>query len=233
VMNQVYDWERKGATVYQMLLHRLGLEVAECIKTRMEVVRSQIGKTVQEKGQARAAKILSLGCGSAREVELFLSGASWKNKRAEFTLIDQEQSALSYTVEKTYPHVLNAKGQVRVQCLNMSFTDILRGTGSLTSLPPQDLIYSLGLIDYLADRRAQALARRLYETLAPGGMLIIGNMNETPLSNLWPMEFITDWTLYYRTEPQMLAWTEGLEAQAAWTELESTERVRLLFVRKP
>jgi hypothetical protein len=91
----------------------------------------------------------------------------------------------------------------------------------------------VGLLDYLADRRAQALTRRLYESLAPGGLLIIGNMNDTPLSNLWPMEFIADWNLYYRSEPEMLAWTAGFEPAAAWTELESTERVRLLFVRKP
>jgi extracellular factor (EF) 3-hydroxypalmitic acid methyl ester biosynthesis protein len=115
----------------------------------------------------------------------------------------------------------------------MSFTEILRGTGTLGALPPQDLIYSVGLIDYLADRRAQALVRRLYETLAHGGTLIIGNMNQTPLSNLWPMEFITDWSLYYRNEAEMLAWTEGLEPAMAWTETESTDRVRLLFVRKP
>jgi extracellular factor (EF) 3-hydroxypalmitic acid methyl ester biosynthesis protein len=100
-------------------------------------------------------------------------------------------------------------------------------------LPPQDLIYSVGLLDYLADRRAQSLARSLYETLAPGGLLIIGNMNDTPLSNLWPMEFITDWTLYYRNEAQMLGWVEGMDPAMAWTELESTERVRLLFVRRP
>jgi hypothetical protein len=47
------------------------------------------------------------------------------------------------------------------------------------------------------------------------------------------MEFIADWNLYYRTESEMIAWTAGFEPAAAWTELESTERVRLLFVRKP
>jgi chemotaxis methyl-accepting protein methylase len=233
VMNQVYDWERKGSNVYQMLMHRLGLEVAECIKTRMEVVRSTIANVVQEKGNARAARILSLGSGPAREVETFLSGANLKNRRVEFTLIDQEQAALNYAIEKTYPHVLNSGGQARVQGMNMSFTDILRGTGALGSLPPQDLIYSVGLIDYLADRRARALVARLYETLAPGGLLIIGNMNDTGLSNLWPMEFITDWTLYYRSDAQMLAWTEDLAPAQAWTETERTDRVRLLFVRKP
>jgi extracellular factor (EF) 3-hydroxypalmitic acid methyl ester biosynthesis protein len=231
VMNQVYDWERKGKTVYGMLLHRIGLEVAECIKTRMEVVRGQIGKVVQEKGAARAARILSLGSGPAREIEMYLAGGL-KNRRAEFTLIDQEQQALSYAVEKTYPHVLNSKGLARVQCLNVSFTDILRGTGGLSSLPPQDLIYSVGLLDYLADRRAAALTRRLYELLAPEGILIIGNMNETPLSNFWPMEFITDWTLYYRTDAQMLAWGEGLDPAKAWTETEATGRVRLLYLTK-
>jgi extracellular factor (EF) 3-hydroxypalmitic acid methyl ester biosynthesis protein len=233
VMNQVYDWERRGANVYEMLLHRLGLEVAECIKTRMEVVRTHIGNVVQERGLTRAARVLSLGSGPAREIELFLSSSGLKGKRVEFTLIDQEQAALSYAVEKTYPHVLAAKGLARVQGMNMSFTDILRGTGGLSTLPPQDMIYSVGLIDYLADRRAQALTRRLYDSLAPGGLLIIGNMNETPLSNLWPMEFITDWSLAYRTNEEMLAWTAGFEGASAWTELESTERVRLLFVRKP
>ena len=231
VMNQVYDWQRKGTSAYEMLIHRLGLDVAECIKTRMDVVRTTIGNVVQDKGLARPSRILSLGSGPAREVELFLAEQPLKDRRADFTLIDQEQTALRYAVEKTYPHVLLSKGQVRLQGMHMSFTDILRGTGALGSLPPQDFIYSVGLIDYLADHRASRLVRRLYENLAPGGLLVIGNMNEAPMSNLWPMEFITDWSLYYRSDEQMIAWTKELEPAQAWTETERTGRVRLLFVR--
>jgi uncharacterized protein (DUF2126 family) len=91
----------------------------------------------------------------------------------------------------------------------------------------------VGLLDYLTDKRASGLVRRLYETLAPGGLLIIGNMNETPGSCLWPGEFLLDWTLYYRSDAQMLAWAQGLGAAQAWTQTERTEHVRLLFVRKP
>jgi len=232
VMNQVYDWERKGPTLYHMLVHRLGLDVAECIKTRMEVVRDVICQVVDEKGTSREARVLSLGSGPAREVELFLESGALKGNRVDFTLIDQDKTALKYAVEKTYRHVQHSNGCARVQGLHMSFTDILRGTGALTALPPQDLVYSVGLIDYLADRRAMGLVRRLYDTLAPGGLLIIGNMNDTALSNLWPMEFITDWSLYYRTNEQMMAWTNGLDPAQAWTETERTDRVRLLFVRK-
>jgi trans-aconitate methyltransferase len=199
----------------------------------MDMVLDEIGKVIHLKGNTRPARVLSLGCGPAREVELFLSNRPLKNCRVDFTLIDQEEAALKYAVEKTHPHVLDLKGLARVQALNISFTDILRDTGALHSLPPQDLVYSVGLVDYLADRRASGLVRRLYETMAPGGLLIIGNMNETALSNLWPMEFLTDWSLYYRTETQMIAWTEGLGAAQAWTETERTGRVRLLFVRKP
>lgn len=233
VMNQVYDWERRGDDVYQMLLHRVGLEVAECIKTRMEVVQGIIARTVREIGADHTARIMSLGSGPAREVELFLTGPHAAHARAEFTLIDQEQAALRYAYEKTYPHVVRLKDSARVRCLNMSFTEILKSGDGFETVPPQDLVYSVGLLDYLVDRRAMRLAHSLYNTLARGGLLIIGNMNETSLSNHWPMEFIADWTLHYRSEAQMLAWTEGMQPAQAWTETDPTGRVRLLYVRKP
>ena len=233
IMNQVYDWERRGATVYEMLMHRVGLDVAECIKTRMEVVQEHIAETVFAEGRGRPARIMSLGSGPAREVELFFKGVCNTDGHAEFTLIDQEEDALRYASEKAYPHLLRLAGRYHMQCLNMSFTDILRGTSGLDRLRSQDLIYSVGLLDYLADRRARGLVHRLYSQLAPGGLLIIGNMNDTSLSNLWPMEFIADWTLEYRNEAQMLGWVEGLETAENWTETECTGRVRLLFARKP
>ncbi|MGH6889571.1 MAG: PilZ domain-containing protein [Rhizomicrobium sp.] len=232
IMNQVYDWQRAGENAYQMLLHRVGLEVAECIKTRMEVVRSEIGKVVGAQDNGRITRVLSLGCGSAREVETWFARSRSAPSRVEFTLIDQEQLALDCAYRSSYPYIVRSDDRYRLNCLHVSFTDVLRGTGGMDALPPQELIYSVGLIDYLTDRRAASLVRRLYDLVAPGGLLIIGNMNETPLSNLWPMEFISDWSLYYRTDQQMLAWTGSLNPESAWTETECTGRVRLLYVRK-
>ena len=56
--------------------------------------------------------------------------------RAEFSLIDQEEVALHYAHETTYPYVLNSDGRIKVQGYNLSFTDILRGTEGLAGLPP-------------------------------------------------------------------------------------------------
>ncbi|MDE2184110.1 MAG: class I SAM-dependent methyltransferase [Alphaproteobacteria bacterium] len=232
IMNQVYDWNRVGGRAYEMLVHRIGLEVAECIKTRMEVVLGHVAAVAERDQNDRPARILSLGSGPAREVELYLTSSAAENGRADFTLIDQERRALRYAHEKTYPSIIRLGGRHSVRALNISFTDVLRGISAMSSLPEQDLIYSVGLLDYLTDRRAAGLAKRLYDMLAPGGMLIIGNMNETPLSNLWPMEFITDWTLYYRDEATMLAWADGLQAARSWTTTDPTGRVRLLHVLK-
>jgi hypothetical protein len=232
MMNQVYDWQREGADVYGQLMHRVGLDVAECIGTRMQVVRRIISDVIRAHQAATPVRSLSLGCGSAREVELYLKDPDAPQGPVHFTLIDQEAEALAYAYDHAYPLTVSMKRQAKVQALNVSFTDVLRGGKWLDDVGPQDLIYSVGLIDYLIDRRARALASRLFERLAPGGLLIIGNMNETELSNLWPMEFITDWHLYYRTEKDMLGWTDGMAGQQAWTEVEPTGRVRLLFVRK-
>jgi extracellular factor (EF) 3-hydroxypalmitic acid methyl ester biosynthesis protein len=233
IMNQVYDDENVGNSVYQKLLHRLGLHVAECIETRMEVVRSYISDLVRSRGKDRPVRILSLGSGPAREIQTFLSSPAARAGRSEFTLIDQETQALSFAYDRTYPHLLKLGGLSRLTCLNISFTDILRTQGGLHDVPPQDMIYSVGLLDYLSDRRSRMLVKKLYDALSPGGLLIIGNMNETPLSNLWPMEFIADWTLIYRNDAQMRGWAEGLGAAEYWTETERTGRVRLLFIRKP
>jgi hypothetical protein len=233
IMNQVYDWDRLGSSVYQQLVHRLGLEVAECIDTRMQVVRGKIAEAVRNQGQDRPVRILSLGSGPAREIQTFLEGPHARAGKVEFTLVDQETQALGYAYDRAYPPLLKLGGSAHLQCLNISFTDILRANGGLQAVPSQDLIYSVGLLDYLSDRRSRLLVHRLYDALSPGGLLIIGNMNETALSNLWPMEFIADWTLQYRGDAEMRAWTEGLNAKECWTETEKTGRVRLLFLRKP
>src|SRR5262249_23055488 len=184
------------------------------------------------RGNDNPTRIMTLGCGSAREVQLYLEDQSAPDTPVEFTLVDQEQNALAYAYERLYPRTVSDKPSAKVRALNVSFTEALRGRHWLDEMGPQDLTYTVGLVDYLIDRRARALAGRLFERLAPGGLLIIGNMNELELSNLWPMEFLTDWHLYYRTEAEMLAWTETMQGKRAWTETEPTDRVRLLYVRK-
>lgn len=230
IMDMVYSWRREGGHPFDQLVHRLGLDVAECIATRMVVMRQAIAATVLTQAQG-PARITSLGCGPAREVIDYLQLRDMP-RPAHFTLIDQDQGALSQVYESTYPAVLRLRGKANISCLHTSFNQLIRAGDLFGKLPEQDLIYSVGLIDYLSARRAKALTEALYAQLAPGGTLIVGNMLDTKVGNLWPMEFLCDWSIVYRSDAEMRALASGLPDAAVETSLDPTGRVVLLRVRR-
>jgi hypothetical protein len=108
----------------------------------------------------------------------------------------------------------------------------MRAGDLFRQLPPQDLVYSVGLLDYLAPKRARAFIASLYDHLTPGGTLLIGNMLDSPTALLWPAEFVLDWTLIYRTEKDMRDLVAGLDAAEVATEVDPTGGVVMLRLRK-
>jgi hypothetical protein len=129
--------------------------------------------------------------------------------------------------------VVRHQGRARVQCLNASFAQLLRAGTLFQSMPPQDILYSLGLYDYLSARRAKALTHDLYEQVAPGGYLIIANVKTGRETCQWPLEMVTDWSLVYRTEEDMWAMTEGLDCERVSLEEDATKCVYVMTLRKP
>lgn len=230
VMNMVYAWRREGEQLGDRLIHRLGLDVAECIATRMVMMRDAIAGTILAP-RSGPARITSLGCGPAREVVDYLRLRELPHP-AQFTLIDQDHGALSQAYEQTYPEAMRLHGQASVSCLHTSFTQLLKTGELFGKLAPQDLIYTVGFIDYLSARRARQLVRALYAQLAPVGTLLVGNMMQTPIGNLWPMEFLCDWSIVYRDEAEMRALAADLPAAAIDFGLDPTGRVCLLTIRK-
>ncbi len=232
VMNHVYAWRREGDSATGKLLHRAGLEVAECIGTRMRMIEQMIAHEVASRPAGEVTHIASIGSGPAKEVSNYLQADEIPGV-VSFTLVDQEHEALEQAYSDIYPQTTRHGGRAAVQCLNMSFVDLAKKNRVFPGVGPQDFIYSVGIVDYLADHRARSLVASLYDRLAPGGRLVIGNMRRTSLSNLWPMEFICDWSVYYRDEAEMWAMVEGLSATSRKLETDPTGRVYMLTLRKP
>ena len=69
-------------------------------------------------------------------------------------------------------------------------------------LPPQDLVYSVGLIDYFNDRFVLKLINYAHSLLHPGGRLILGNFHPANSSRAI-MEYVLEWNLIHRTEDDM------------------------------
>lgn len=234
VMNYVYRWEAAGDTPFARFAHRLAVRTAECVATRMVLVRDAIVDCVNNaSGPAdRPVRITSLGSGPAQEVlNVLEAGAS--PRPVEFTLVDQDRNALSYAYERTYPHTIRSGARSSVQCLQVSFMQLLSDRRLFETLPQQDLIYSVGLIDYLSTKRAKWLVGRLYDRLMPGGRLLVANLRDSGSNTLWPMEFVVDWSVSYRSEQEMLDLAEGLNAVDRRLEVDSTGHVYLLYLTKP
>ena len=102
-----------------------------------------------------------------------------------------------------------------------------------SSFMENDIIYSSGLVDYLNPLLAQRFVKRLYEYVKPGGQVIIGNVNDAPTGMIWPLEYITDWSLYFRTEDDMRAIAQDIPGASVSVISDPMKAIHFLVVEKP
>lgn len=166
----------------------------QAVRWRMQYLTKAIDECAQHSADSR---VLSLACGHLREVEQ--SAAAQSGRVAELHAIDQDQDSLA-VIERDYGHlpcVRISKGNVR---------PILK-----TGLPANSfhLAYAAGLYDYLNGATAEALTVRLFESLAPGGRLIVPNFLHSNFDRGY-MECFMDWNLIVRTRDEIEAIGNGL-----------------------
>lgn len=235
VMNYFYNVALIGDTAYEKFCHQLGNSTGEFISFRMTMVRQAIARfaaLAAEKGN-EAFDVASLGCGPAQEVRNFLR-ADILPLQVNFTLIDQDHDALTYAYENAFPEVARLNGQAKINCLHTSFVQFLSAGKLVGKLGLQDLVYSVGLVDYLSARQANRFVTGLYDRLKPGGSIVVGNMRQSDDSLEWLLDYVTDWKLEYRTEEEMLAMAGKIEADAKREILvDATGHCHLLIVTKP
>ncbi len=70
------------------------------------------------------------------------------------------------------------------------------------ALPPQDMIYSIGLIDYFSDPFVVKLLDYIHDRLRPGGRVVLGNFHPRNPTRLW-MDVVLQWKLIHRDEDDM------------------------------
>jgi extracellular factor (EF) 3-hydroxypalmitic acid methyl ester biosynthesis protein len=153
--------------------------------------------------------IIAVAAGHLREVAD--SDALRLGSVGRFIAIDQDQKSLD-TIHADY----RALG---VECLNLRVLDLLQRRQLVTDA---DLIYALGLYDYLNDSMARRLTSALIDMLAPGGRLLVANfMPGIPEAGY--MEAISDWYLTYRTSQELESLADDVDApemlrREAWTD---------------
>lgn len=140
---------------------------------------AQIERTMRET-VGKITHVTTLACGPATEI--FDAFERIPDSSAlHVTLIDIDLQALAYVADRR-----DAAG-LRRQTLHV---------------PPQDLIYSIGLIDYFNDEFVLHLLNFAFDHIRPGGRAILGNF--LPRNPAWAFQsVILDWPLIHRTESDL------------------------------
>jgi hypothetical protein len=106
-------------------------------------------------------------------------------------------------------------------------TRAARSNGA-SSTSEQDIIYSLGLFDYLDAKTATVLLQLLYAGLNHGGLLVIGNFADHPGRSF--MEAGMEWHLIYRSPEELLDLSKAAAPDAHHFVMTEPEGVNLILV---
>lgn len=230
VMNMLYGDHDQGESLFARLINRYSCQVtaARSVRERVPYMLGKINQTIERVSRRReVVSIASMGCGPAREIQELIETTPHSDW-CHVSLTDMAKEALWHCYTKILELTLVTRSRIRVNYLNQSIHQLIRTPHALDPLMGQDLIYALGLFDYLPFHVARHAVRRLYRLLSEGGELIIGNFDCSNDSRYY-MEYGAEWYLFYRAREEMVRLTEGLPSPAR-VSVETDERGVQLFL---
>jgi len=167
----------------------LGQAAAEAVRNRRHYFVDQASVTLRED-----SSVLNLACGPCREVGDVIM--KWREagmkESVTFDCVDIDGQALSYA--EGHMKRIGANGhRVRFEKANAF---------RLRPRVSYDFVWVSGLFDYLDERTAPVLLRKMWRWLGEGGIAIIGNFHPRNPTRLG-MEWLCNWFLIHRTEEEL------------------------------
>jgi CRP-like cAMP-binding protein/SAM-dependent methyltransferase len=144
----------------------------------------------------RPVRVASFACGPAREAYDVYTTLT-DPARLVSTLLDIDFQALAFVAE--WSEQLRVKRHVHLKQANLVFLALGR---EQVAIEPQDLIYSIGLIDYFEDEFVVRLLNSIHGLLRPGGRAILGNFHPRNWMRA-VMDHLAEWKLIHRSEDDM------------------------------
>ena len=236
MVNMIMRDPMEGGSLFAKLLNVFILSQvpAEAHRNRVLYLKGKlIEETSRRLRDGEACRIFDLGCGPAREVQDFLTEQPLANS-AEFTLLDMNDETLQHAGRVLEAAKMRSRRQTPIKLVKKTVHHLLKQAGKPRSPGEEyDFIYCAGLFDYLSDRVCHTLINLCYDWLAPGGLLLVTNVDpRNPIRNA--MEYFYEWHLIYRTGNQLAALASEVARLADVKVLaEPTSSNLFLEIRKP
>ncbi len=173
-------------------------DYARAVRSRMKMMKEILSRIINDAGPG-TLNVLNIACGSCREIrEMIDEGMVTRTGAISFTLVDQDREALDFSREALSGSPRNITCDFQSNSIYDYNREPARYGGMLHGM---DLVYTIGLADYLPDDTLKRLVAFMYGLLRPGGTLIIAHKdskNFNPLAADW----WCDWTFHLRDEAE-------------------------------
>lgn len=190
--NQPKGFGRMGALIDECWLAE---PAAQAVRNRRPLMKNLI-EQVLSSTPISPTQVTSMACGPAAEV--FDVYDCLEDKTTfHCHLIDIDYQALAYVADQRDARKLGK--QIHLHNSNLIY--LATGRQKL-DIPPQDLVYSIGLIDYFNDKFVIALINFAFDRLSPGGSVVLGNFHPRNPTRAM-MDHVLEWHLIHRTEEDM------------------------------
>ena len=173
-------------------------DYAKAVRSRKDRMKEMLAGFLKDSPE-RTIDILNIACGSCREIkEMYEEYTFDESKKISFSLVDRDQEALDFSKKA----LENSPSNVEYNFFQHSIYDYTNNPDQFKRIfNGKNLIYTIGLADYISDESLKALITFLYDVLKPGGKLIIAHKDSKNFSPL-AADWWCDWTFHLRDEPE-------------------------------
>ena len=209
MVNMILRDPFEGGSLFAKLINYWFLQQAPAVahRNRIKYLEERMTEvTVRTSSAGRTARILTLGCGPAHEIQRFIEDKPFAD-RAHFSLLDFSEETLDYTRARLEELKRLHHRRTSIQTAKKSVNSLLKEAARSVERTPAhqfDFVYCAGLFDYLSDQMCQRLANILYGWVQPGGLLLTTNVDPSN-PRRFVMDFVMEWNLIYRDGRQLAA----------------------------
>jgi len=203
----------------------LSNKLAQAVVNRKDLMVSILGDLIG-KAKSQKVNVLNVASGSCRDVREFLEVYKGATPLL-FTCLDHDEESLGFSKE-----ALEVFQNIKFDFIK---DDVIKFAEKVTSqgFAKQNIIYSIGLADYIPDRLLKKIVSSFFALLKPGGSLVIAHKDKCKFSTL-PPDWFCDWKFVARDEPDLVGLVKesGIEGFALKTLREDAGVIFFLIIEK-
>src|SRR5690606_19762114 len=134
--------------------------------------------------------IMNVACGAAREFTAGFEAVA--DREIDVTLIDNDTQALEFVQTKVAASI---PANISINYVRYNALRMTKATANVERFGRPDIIYSVGLCDYIPDEYLVPMLRGWRETLSPGGVVYVA-FKDKHLYEAAEYQWMVDWYFF-------------------------------------